>query len=281
MSRRAVQTAALLIVTLCALPITAYAQKESDTRQQELFTRIMERRTAAMEETLADVAALFIGTPYAAHTLETYPAPERLTVRLDSVDCTTFVEQALALWIIGREGTWDEFTRQLTRIRYGSDSIKGYASRLHYITAWAEANTAAGRTVNPMDSLCPGRLTPQCNFMTRHREKYPAIANDSTEYARIAAMEERLAGTSLCILPKEDFNRYSGMIHHGDIIAFLTTTEGLDVSHIGIAYEKEGKTALLHAPTVGKEVEISHESIGEILGNRLTYSGLIVLRPLK
>ena len=132
-----------------------------------------------------------------------------------------------------------------------------------------------------MDSLCPGRLTPQCNFMTRHREKYPAIATDSTEYARIAAMEERLAGTSLCILPKEDFNRYSGMIHHGDIIAFLTTTEGLDVSHIGIAYEKEGKTALLHAPTVGKKVEISHESIGEILGNRLTYSGLIVLRPLK
>ena len=281
MSRRAVQTAALLIVTLCALPITAYAQKESDKRQQELFTHIMERRRATAGETLADVGTLFLGTPYAAHTLETYPEPERLTVRLDSVDCTTFVEQALALWLTGQGGTWEEFTHQLTLIRYGTDTIGGYASRLHYISAWAEANTAAGRTANPMDSLCPERFTPRCDFMTRHRERYPAIATDSREYAGIAAMEERLRGTSLCILPKEDFDRYSSTIRHGDIVAFLTTTEGLDVSHIGIAYEKEGKIALLHAPRADKSVEISGESIGEILGNNLTYRGLIVLRPLK
>src|SRR5512142_59189 len=42
------------------------------------------------------IGTSFIGTPYVAHTLEV-PGPEHLVVNLQGLDCTTFVENVLAL----------------------------------------------------------------------------------------------------------------------------------------------------------------------------------------
>src|SRR5512146_1957361 len=49
-----------------------------------------------MGDVMAAIGLSFIGTPYVAHTLEV-PGPEHLVVNLQGLDCTTFVENVLAL----------------------------------------------------------------------------------------------------------------------------------------------------------------------------------------
>ncbi len=92
----------LLILMAAASAIAASARSEvrfgNESADTTAITALLDnapRQYANPEELTAFFARSFIGTPYAAHTLE---APEEiLTVRIDSLDCTTFVETAMAL----------------------------------------------------------------------------------------------------------------------------------------------------------------------------------------
>ena len=69
-------------------------------------------------ELMAYIGMRFEGTPYVAGTLE--GDPEMLTVNLDEMDCTTFVEtvSAMVLTIKERRNSWQDFLYNLEQLRY-------------------------------------------------------------------------------------------------------------------------------------------------------------------
>lgn len=140
-------------------------------------------------------ARAFIATPYVAGTLE--GASEALTINTGALDCTTFVELTAALAQTVREGgtSWHDVAAKLRDMRYRNGRIDGYASRLHYVSEWISDNVYRNQ-IREVTEEIPGsrRQAQSLNFMTRHRDKYPALA-DSATYARMRAVESGLRGS--------------------------------------------------------------------------------------
>ena len=87
-------------------------------------------------------ARKLLGLPYVAHTLEVNRR-ERLVVNLRQLDCTTYVENVVALTMCARQKayTFNAFCDNLRTIRYRGGSVPHYVKRLHYFTDWIEDNT--------------------------------------------------------------------------------------------------------------------------------------------
>ena len=101
-----------------------------------LCTSLLAGTVTAQESSLVLSNGLgFVDTPYKAGTLEVDDT-EDLIINCDEVDCTTFVEYALAMALCPQQGDEmqeGDFARNLQRIRYRDGKIDGYTSRLHYI----------------------------------------------------------------------------------------------------------------------------------------------------
>lgn len=122
-----------------------------------------------------------LGTPYVAHTLE--GDREYLSINVDQLDCTTFVETLAALTKAAKakSPSWYAYASALESIRYHSGHIDGYASRLHYISAWIIENANRGNFTEITSSLPHSEyLTKTINYMSTHRDSYPALADSAT-----------------------------------------------------------------------------------------------------
>ena len=221
----------------------------------------------------------FIGRPYAPGTLE-QSGPERLVVNLREFDCVTFCETSLGLArsIKMHETSVEGYRRQLQLLRYRDGVISGYASRLHYFCDWIGDNARRGVVEDVTKDLGGVPDEKTIDFMSKHRAYYPRLS-DQTIFGQIVAMEKQLSSRKRFILPKERVEKVLDQIGNGDIIGIASSEEGLDISHTGIAV-KEGKlTKLLHAPNVGKSVQISHGLLTEYLASHQAQTGIMVARP--
>ena len=59
-------------------------------------------------------------------------------------------------------------------------------------------------------------------------------------------------------VPKQEIEKCSSGIKNGDILCFVTSIKGLDVTHVGIAYWKDGQLTFIHASSSAKKVIIRH-----------------------
>lgn len=117
------------------------------------------------------------------------------------------------------------------------------------------------------------------DFMSRHPEAYRQLSNPSTLGA-IEEMEKREAAETRFRIPQERISEVEAMLVSGDIIAATSTVPGLDVAHTGIAVRIEGRLHLLHAPLVGKAVEVSEVPLAERIKRISGQDGIMVARPL-
>ena len=67
-------------------------------------------------------------------------------------------------------------------------------------------------------------------------------------------------------------------IRDGDIIAATSTVAGLDIAHTGIALWEDGRLHLLHAPLVGRSVEISELPLADRIQGIGGQDGIMVGR---
>jgi len=259
--------------TLFATDRTIILQRFADGAEEHLFSLPMGDLVAAMGRS-------FLERPYEANTLEA-AGPERLVVNLREFDCVTLCETSLALAraIKLRASTVEGYERQLEKIRYRGGRCDGYASRLHYFSEWIDDNERKHVVRNMTAALGgvkePGRL----DFMSTHREAYPRLA-DPGDFAAIGAMELALRGRTRFSVPKARVAQIEEKIRTGDIIGITTDVPGLDVTHTGIAVREGGVTKLLHAPNVGKQVQITSGSLAQYLAAHRAQSGIMVARPL-
>lgn len=227
-------------------------------------------------------AHLLEGTPYAAGSLDR-DSVEQLQAHLQETDCTIFVETVLALarTAAKRERTWEAFGRELTALRYRDGRIDGYPSRLHYFSDWIIDNERRGNVKEMTAALGGVDDTLQLHFMSRHAHRYPALQRDTTLIGAIASQEKRLSGSTVSVLPAErlDSAALAG-IQSGDIIAFTTDIDGLDIAHVGIALNENGTVRLIHASSIQGAVVIEKRALTLQLRENRRFTGIRIIRPL-
>jgi hypothetical protein len=195
------------------------------------------------------VAEHFLGAPYAANLLD-QTSDEILVVTLDQFDCVLFVETVLALArsIATADTTPQTFVHHLQEQRYTSGEMNGYCSRLHYFSDWIMDNQQRQIVTDLAPSLGGMALDKPLNFMSRHRQSYPGLANSETDYQCILQMETRLNAREIEYIPTEQIGHHYSQLQSGDIVAIATDISGLDVTHTGLVYRSPtGNIGLIHA----------------------------------
>ncbi|WP_074410033.1 MULTISPECIES: N-acetylmuramoyl-L-alanine amidase-like domain-containing protein [Aquimarina] len=234
----------------------------------------------AFGETLVFVGKTFLGTPYAAKTLE-IGSKESLVINFQGLDCTTFVENVLVLSLMLKNGKddFESYTAYLEKIRYKNGKLDGYASRLHYFSEWITNNEQKDILRNITGDIGGIEIEKDINFMSTHRELYPFLKDDKN-FKGIQQSEINISQSSVCFLPKDQIKEHEASILSGDIIALTTSIKGLDITHTGIAIRKEnGRIHLLHASSKG-QVEISTLPLVDYLKKIKNNTGIIVNRVL-
>jgi cell wall-associated NlpC family hydrolase len=226
------------------------------------------------------VGSSFIGTPYVAHALEV-PGPEHLVVNLRGLDCTTFVESVLALsrCVKLKTPNFEEFQSQLQKIRYRDGLVQGYPSRLHYFNDWIGNNVEKKTVLNVTHDIGGVDVTKPNNFMSMHRNAYKQLS-DEANIGPIVEMERRLSSTQFAVITKQRIEAIQGKIQNGDILGLVTSVQGLDIAHVGLATKSHKIVHFLHAPLSDGAVELSVKPLSAYLAGRQNITGIVVVRPL-
>jgi len=269
---------------LVASTVSAFSQEAADRAIFGAFLDYAGKENLKEKETgerVASIARFFLKTPYVASTLEADGA-ERLQVNLRGLDCTTFVENVLALHNLLKEKApdFEAYKRILTKIRYRNGIIDRYPSRLHYTTDWLLDNQKKGFVSLVKMGPASEKFKPNVNFMSTHPASYPALKSNPAFVAEMAIHEARLNKLSLKYLPKDKLTDEAPFIHTGDIIAVTSATPGIDFSHLGIAVRQNGVVYMIHASSTGKEVVTTEKSLKSYLLSVRHHTGIVVLRPL-
>ena len=227
------------------------------------------------------IAGEFTGNKYVAGTLE-QGSHEPLVINTQELDCTTFVEQVVAIYATvneGKEGFRDMCTN-LQRIRYRGGIRSGYASRLHYISQWI-ADSAKQHIIHEIDYGPVGRTLPiDLHYMSTHPASYKQLQENGTLVNEIAKWERAMHGIEAAYIPKQELLRTANElpVYDGDIIALTTNIKGLDVTHIGFAFWENGKLHLLHASSAAGKVIKDHKNLYEYQKNKKNQTGIRVFR---
>ena len=237
-------------------------------------------RSKPMEEVLQATAEFFLGSPYVANTLET-AADETLIVNLREFDCTTFVENVIALSFVARndELSFEAFVDELRKIRYRNGIIDDYSSRLHYTCDWVFENQQGGIVENISRQLGGTKDGREIHFMTSHREAYRQLSSDERMLRKMLLHEKAINDRGgFYYLPKEQISSQSDNIPNMAMIAFVTSIDGLDVSHEGFAYRQNGKLTFIHASSVAKKVVIQPATLSEYCTSQKLCKGVMVMK---
>ncbi|MDR0427059.1 MAG: DUF1460 domain-containing protein [Dysgonamonadaceae bacterium] len=233
-------------------------------------------------ERLVLAARYFMGTPYKEKTLE-LNEEEDLIINLIELDCTTLIENCIALVRTSYSSylDFDYFSLQLKYIRYRNGIIQGYPSRLHYMADWITDNINKGIIEDITHAIGGKKFYPQVEFMSSHPNLYPQLKNNRKNTEEIKKIETNInQRTTYYYVPQREISEKQSLIKNGDIICFTTNIQGLDVSHIGIAYWNKGQLTFIHASSKHKKVLINPESLLDYCLMMKNNTGIMVLRLL-
>ena len=232
---------------------------------------------------IVEIGKSFIGTDYAAHTLEK-EGDEQLVINLTGLDCTTFLENALvfARCIKQEKTSFEDYQKELTLIRYRDGKIDQYPSRLHYFTDWIYDNEKKGIVKDITKDLGGEVLKLNLSFMSDHPQYYMQLEKNPDFIPVIRKQEEEINKRKYYFIPQEKIREAENSIEDGDLLAFTSNVKGLDVNHVGIAIRMvDGRIHILHAPDVGYKVQISDYPLSEYVNKLKKDTGVIILRPLE
>jgi len=215
-------------------------------------------------------------------------------LNLKELDCTTFVENVVALAITFRAcqenplfaanpARLDSTVQALIAATSLSRGHISYVDRLHYFTSWIEDNTLKGlveeiSTPNPPFS---STQTLDINFMSTHTNLYPQLVKQPELTSQIAETERNLTGKAVPYIPKsmlKDTVSLRKAINDGDILAIVTNKKGLDTSHIGFAVWKKNGLHLMHASSIKKRVIEDPQLLFDYMKGHPSQIGIRVIR---
>lgn len=235
-----------------------------------------------LNEVIVEIGKSFIGTEYVAYTLEK-DGKEQLVINLTGLDCTTFLETSLALARSVKSGktSFQDFTNELTFIRYRNGKIDEYPSRLHYFSDWIYENVKKGIVKDVTEELGGKELKFSVDYMSTHPDSYKHLKENPDFIPVIREQEKEINNRTYYYIPKSDVKAIETKIQNGDLIAITSSVKGLDINHVGYAVKMhDGKTHFMHAPQADTKVQITPEPLHEYLKKIKRHTGIIVLRTV-
>ena len=294
--RAAVRQASTPGFEALTLPDTAIAPPaDSTARRFERAMRLGQRMKGSGQpvgEIMQAIGLTFSKRPYLEGTLDA-PPTEELVVRLDGFDCVTYVETLLAMarGLKEQDPSYAGFARRLAEIRYRAGQPMGYCSRLHYFSDWIRDNDRARFVKDVTPQFASRTFRDTVNFMSTHRDAYSRFATNDSLLACVQDMEIALAraaeGRPLRYVPQDSIRAVYSELQAGDIIGIVSSVDGLDIAHTGLAYfpnpgtpasSLEESVGLLHASlsggvVVSPDLQRYVQQIGHMVG-------IVVARPL-
>lgn len=251
-------TRLLVIVKMSFMTEKTALGKWSVTRIDEMLSEASMIREAGPR--IAFLSGHFLGTPYKGSTLIGGPdTPEVFVVDLAGFDCFTFIDCIEAM---RPARSFLEFKQRLREIRY-KDGIVTYVNRNHFFTDWREHN---GRFVSDATAMIGAAKT-------RQSTKTLNMKPDGTLFLEGIAPRSRtvtyIPSGSICADILEN-------IQNGDYVGIYTETDGLDVSHVGIAIRQNGTVYLRHASSVAASLKVIDQLFMKYIEEK---PGIVVLRP--
>ena len=281
-----ISSTTLLLTLLLLLSAKLSSQETAVANNNEaIFNQYVEHiapyRKAPLETILEQTARFFIGTPYVAHTLDE-AEEEQLVVNLVGLDCVTYVENVLALSFAASSNnlSFDNYKEYLKKIRYRNGEVTDYASRIHYTSDWVFNNEQNGLLENISQQLSSAtKETKEINFMSTHRSAYKQLAQDDAMLCKIEQIEKDINSRGgFHYLPKHDIAVKAKDIPHMAMIGFATAIDGLDTTHVGFAYKKDGELTFIHASSGKMEVVIDAQTLSSYCESQKNCKGIIVAK---
>ena len=221
------------------------------------------------------------GTPYVAHTLE--GETEMLTINIDELDCTTFVETLYALvkTTINGRYSWRDYAHHLEDLRYRHGDMGDYSTRLHYMSDWIIDNSSRGNIEDVTGEIsCVRYKVKTIDYMSTHRDSYPSLKDDAI-FEKVKNVEVGYRNHRFPYIKKESLNSdaVKKVVKRGDFVGLVTRMEGLDLSHLGIVEKDErGNLVLLDASSIGKKVMLEPVDMKTMLMKRKSNEGVRFFR---
>lgn len=284
----------VLLFAIFSYTSYTYAQKGidytlSDSTQVVTWLNLFQAQKSSKTSPQLWFAKRFLNRPYVAATLERN-STEQLVVNLREVDCTTFLNQALALTLAARNPNsgFKDFCNFLTRLRYRNGKINGYASRLHYYSE-AIADHIRNHMFKELGQDSSGKFpftgvqTLHLNYMSTHPQNYKQLKGNAQLTSQIAHYEKKLEGRTVYYIPVANLKRdrlLKPYVKDGDIIALVTNKKGLDISHLGFAVWIKGHLHLLNASSIHKKVVIEPMTLYQYMCKHPSQLGIRVIRLL-
>lgn len=238
------------------------------------------------DEIIIFIARHFIGIPYVAHTLDRTDT-EKMVINLHQLDCTTFVENvvALSLCTFRHKYSYKDYVQMLTALRYRNGKLS-YENRLHYYQWWVSDNEKMGFVKEISSNIPPFTAIQRLkiNYMSTNYSYYDMLRSHPERISAIKAIEDETNGTIVRYIPKAQLNNSTllqSTIHDGDIIAITTNKKNLDTTHLGIAVWHDDGLHLINASSLqknGKKVVEATETLQHYLLQRPYNPGIRVAR---
>jgi hypothetical protein len=279
--------AAALSSTLVSLGVyaqtdTVYFAREDSVVFNNYLSFMEGKADLPFDSIILETASFFLETPYVAATLE--KEPEGLVVNLRELDCFTFVENVIALsrTIAAGEPAFGKYCDHLRLIRYRDGIITGYAGRLHYTSDWLYENEQKQILKYASGETAGRPYTFDLSFMSSHPGSYRQIKADSSLIPVMRETERQVnARTSYYyLIPKYEIDTFAVHLHGGDMVGFVTSVPGLDISHVGIITKENGKLTFIHASSLAMKVIVNVESLKEYVEKSKSCTGIMTARPL-
>lgn len=257
-----------------------YCTKEDRVIFDKFLREMESKRSLPVGDLTVETARFFLNRPYVSATLE--KEPEGLVVNLREVDCTTLVETTFALVQTLRDPapSFEAFCGYLRQIRYRDGVINDYTDRLHYMTDWIYENQRKGWVRDVNREIGGKPLDVDLSFMSTHPASYQQLKNCPEYVAKMAAKEKEISSRSFYYLPETKIDEHASEIENGDMVCFVTTLKGLDVSHVGIICRVGKKLTFLHASTTARKVIINEEPLQAYVQGNKRNCGVMLVRPV-
>ena len=250
-----------------------------------IYRRTMEKLLPLSDRPAGDImkaaAEALYGTPYAGGTLE--GDPEVLTVNLRETDCILLVEACTAMTLLLKDNDgkgippFEDFCSMLRTLRYRDGITAGYPSRLHYTSEWLLQAQDNGFLREVTAEFGGTPFHQEFSFMSSHRDNYPRLRKDDGALKLIRRAEERLdTAAAYFSIPSEKIPEIEDNIQDGDIICFLSTSPGLDITHTGIACRgKDGSLHFIHASMKEGKVVLERKTLAEYARNGIRVARIL------
>ncbi len=200
-------------------------------------------------------SALLLGTPYEKEPLgEGQPKHPNPRLRLDRMDCQTFVETAIAL---GQGQTEPELRAALDDLRYGGQP--DYENRNHFMMSqWLPRNIEKGYLRDLTRTLFPDAPTAT---------KVVTVASWSTRQPKtiqLPADKVPLGTHELAYVPIEQITAAESRIPTGTLLVWVRANSAHypdRVTHLGFLVRQGDRTFLRH------ESDVYHRAVDEPLAH--------------